>query len=797
MNHTKKRILVVNTGNLLKKFIFKRLKELPVEIIVLNSEKNWADTYISDWILADTNNHTASLEAVKKYSLTHKIDGVVTFWEDDVLLTSKITTLLGLVGIPYEVAKIARNKLAFRSFCEKEGLQVPKFFKFTDIESLEKAKSKLQFPVVVKPSFGTSSAFVTKVEKPEQLEETISYIKSALSTAVESALHEGLTIFVEEYIDGDEVDIDILLQNGKLKFWSITDNHAANEPFFMETGDTFPSLLSDDAQEELVHMAEVMLEKIGIQNGCIHFEAKYSNTGPMPIEINLRMGGDFYYSFIKKAWGVDFIESTLKIAVGEYLPTVSKPRNPKKYFAAEVFIQKESGVISSLQFPKEFEKKDKVHEFVFLKEVGDTVLTPPLNFSPLGWICTYGDNPHDAQENLQKAKTKVSYEIVPFSGLSQIGKTVRKSPSSPAWLESSIGFDKKKLDRVQLMPESSYKRLVIGIGCNQYSSADGSVEAELTEVGKNIQAALETKGYKTVFIDFNNIEKSIKTLMSGKVDFVFNVAERLNNSSLLEPHVASLLDIFQIPYTGSSPFTLALCLDKIRVKKLLTYHEIPTAKWDYVYSASEPVDPELQYPLIVKPANTDNSIGITQKSVVENPAELLEQIKYVTETLLRPALIEEYLDGDEYDVSIFGSELDDIRVLPLSRSIFKHSDAKKWNIYSFESKWNAKDKNHVEEQRPPKNVSKKLLSLISEIALDTYNILGCHDYGRVEIKLDKNGNPHVLELNPNPSINIPDCLPSVAKLTGMSYEDFIEQILLLAIKRYKDKLPYHHLQPVA
>lgn len=794
--HTK-RILVVNTGDLLKKFTFKRLKELPIEVVVLNCEKNWADAYVSDWIIADTTDHTAALAAVEKYAAHTKIDGVITFWEDDVLLTSKISELLGVVGIPYKVAKIARNKLLFRKFCEEQGLQVPKFFKFTDIESLQKAKETLQFPVVVKPSFGTSSAFVTKVEKPEQLAETISYIQSALSTAVESALHEGFTILVEEYIDGDEVDIDILLQNGKLKFWSITDNHASSEPFFIETGDTFPSLLSEDAQEKLVQMAEVMLEKMGVQDGCIHFEAKYSTNGPMPIEINLRLGGGFYYSFIKKAWEVDLIESAVKIALGEYVPIIVKPENPKKYFSAQCFVQKESGIISSLQFPKDFAAQDKVHDFVFFKELGDAVFTPPLSFDYLGWICAYGENPHDAQENLQKAAAKVSYEIVPFSGLSQIGKTVRKSPSSPAWLQSTKSLDKKKLDRVRIMPENSYKSLVIGIACNQYSQADGSVEAELTSVGKNIQKALETKGYKTVFIDFNDVEKSIQTLMKGKIDFVFNVAERLNNSSLLEPHVASLLDIFQIPYTGSSPFTLGLCLDKIRVKKLLTYHEIPTAKWDYVYSASEAVSPDLQYPLIVKPANTDNSIGITQESVVTTPEELLVQIKYVTEELRRPALIEEYLSGDEYDVSILGSESDDIRVLPLSRSVFKYTQPGKWNIYAYESKWDAQDHSFAEIQRPPKNVSKKLLSLISEIALDTYNILGCHDYGRVEIKLDANGNPHVLELNPNPSINIPDCLPSVAKLTGLSYEDFIEQIVLLAIKRYKNKVPYHHLQPTA
>lgn len=557
MKNDIKKLLVVNTGDTLKKFIFRRLKELPVEIVVLNAEKNWADFCASDWIIADTNDHTMALRAVEKYNREHQIDGVITFWEDDVLLTSKIATMLGVVGTPYDVAKIARDKLAFRQFCESENLQVPKFVKFTDLTSLERAKETLHFPVVIKPTFGTSSAFVTKVEQPEQLNETLKYIQSAMSAKVESALHEGLTIMVEEYIDGDEVDIDILLQNGKVKFWSITDNHASSEPFFIETGDTFPSLLSEDAQNELVEMAEVILEKIGIQNGCIHFEAKYSAQGPMPIEVNLRLGGGYYYSFIKKAWGVDLIESSVKIALGEYIPKVVKPENPKKYFAADCFIQKEAGIISSLNHPKNFAPQDKVHDFVFFKEVGDTVLTPPLSFGYLGWICAYGDNPHDAQENLLKAKEKVSYEIVPFSGLSKVGKTIRTSPLSPAWLETSRGFNKKKLDRVHLMPEGSYKRLVIGIACNQYTSEDGSVEAELTNVGKNIQKALESKGYQTKFIDFNDIESSIELLAKGKVDFVFNVAERLNNSSLLEPHVASLLDIFQIPYTGSSPFTLA------------------------------------------------------------------------------------------------------------------------------------------------------------------------------------------------------------------------------------------------
>ena len=97
-------------------------------------------------------------------------------------------------------------------------------------------------------------------------------------------------------------------------------------------------------------------------------------------------------------------------------------------------------------------------------------------------------------------------------------------------------------------------------------------------------------------------------------------------------------------------------------------------------------------------------------------------------------------------------------------------------------------------QRPPKNISKRLESLITEISLDTYNILDCHDYGRVEVKIDKNNNPYVLELNPNAGINTEDCMPACAELIGLDYGDFIEEIIRMAIRRYKNRPPYFHLQ---
>jgi D-alanine-D-alanine ligase len=188
-------------------------------------------------------------------------------------------------------------------------------------------------------------------------------------------------------------------------------------------------------------------------------------------------------------------------------------------------------------------------------------------------------------------------------------------------------------------------------------------------------------------------------------------------------------------------------------------------------------------------------LRIRTSSIVTNKKELYRQLEKIIVGLKTPALIEEYIEGDEYDVAILGSEYDDLRVLPLARSIFADLPKGFWHIYPYDAKWaegGVYDK--IKVQRPPKNISRRLQSLITEIALDTYNILDCHDYGRVEIRVDKDNNPYILELNPNPSINIGDSVHRCAELVGMDYGDFIEEIIALAIKRYKNRPPYHHLQ---
>lgn len=795
-----KTIILVNTGSQKKKFTIQRLKKLGLTVVALNKEKNWAVNYVDHWILADTSNHTEAMLRVDEFLSTHRdivIDGALTFWEDDVLLTSKIIDKYNLTGIPHTKAKQIRNKFKFREFCRLNNLPTPNYALINSLEDIHTTVQALTFPLVIKPVYGSSSAFVIKVEREEELVKVYKYIEKSLSTTIESALSNGLQIMVEEYIVGDEVDIDILLQNGKMKFFCVTDNNPTREPFFVETGQSIPSNLPAPDQEALISTAEDILEKAGIQDGCIHFEAKHTKSGPVPVEVNLRMGGDTVHSFVKTAWDVDLIEYAALIACGIHFPKIKLPALPKKHVIARHFLPDYSGILVQIEIPKTLAKNKDIHEIYFPKNIGDAVFIPPDGYEDMGWITVTGDNFIDAQNNIEKYVKEVHFDVAKFHSASSFGKTTRQKTLAYSALNKEFIARRGKIEKIRQMSILNQRNLHIGIACNLYEEHDGIMEYALTSVGRNIQNALEARGYKISLFDFNRLHETFNALKDSDVDLVFNVGERINNSSLLEPHVTALLDALQLPYTGSNPSTLSTCIDKIRVKKLLTYHSIPTPAWDYAYHRDDDIREDLKFPLMVKPANTDNSIGITNESVVTNEKDFKKQLELVLEGYKRPALVEEYIEGDEYDVSILGTEEDDLRILPLSRAIFDNMPEGYWHIYPFEAKWgnDTTYQDSIVVQRPAKNISGKLSALLSEIALDTYNILHCHDYGKVEIRVDKNGNPYVLELNPNASINTNDCIPSVAALIGMDYADFIEEIIRLAIKRYQTHPPYYHLQP--
>lgn len=790
-----KHLVVFSTGGPKKVFIFQRLRELGCYITILNDERNWAVEYADEFLVVNRNDYAECLRVVKEINRKRKIDGIITFWNDDVLLCSKLAGEMGLVGLPYEKAKICKNKFLFREMCRQYGIPTPKYSYIKSPEDIAFVKENFQFPVVAKPAWGDSSAYVVKVDSIEELEPIIDYIrtnnvtdKNVYDSTI--SLSEEKQILIEEYIDGEEVDVNGVIQNGRLKIYSVADNDKTEEPFFIETGFSMPSNLPEDEQKALIEQIDRIFEVMGIENACFQFEAKSTPNGPVPIEVNLRMGGDETYFFTKNVWGIDIIENYVKMVMGIRIE-VNFPDEPLTYCAGEDFLSEHSGVLAELDIDEKLHKLKYLDQFVFIKKVGDPVLVPPEGYEYLGWISVTGDNMVEAKTNLRDAIDLVDYTVVRFHPTSSIGKTERKTPLSLASVERARILQSARVEQVyKNIQQKDLSQLKYGIVTNfQGEGAENFFDEKRRDGVRFFKDLMTSLGYRYNMIDISNPRKVAQQLQSAEVDLIVNFFKDTVGNSIAEAGTAGMLDFFQLPFVGASAKCLSMCSDKIMVKKLLTYHDIPTPAFDYVYSKNDKIDSELDFPLIVKPADTDNSFGISNESVVTNMAELRERITYITEELRRPAVIEEFIDGYEVEACVIGNG-NNIRVLPLTKITFDDLPSNYWHILPFEAKMNLLPEiySKIKVERPAA-FDPGFEQLISELAIDTFNILSGSDYALVEIRVSESGNPYVIEMTPNPVLNEDGSFIQSALLSEMTQEETIQAILLSAIERYQEVRP--------
>ena len=256
---------------------------------------------------------------------------------------------------------------------------------------------------------------------------------------------------------------------------------------------------------------------------------------------------------------------------------------------------------------------------------------------------------------------------------------------------------------------------------------------------------------------------------------VFNIAEGLLGNSR-ESQIPAMLDMLGIPYTGSDPVTLGLCLDKRRTKEILSYHGVPTP-WFVVVGSLAEVPSRLRYPLMVKPTLEGSSKGVTDRSLVRNRRELLRQVDWVLHTYNQPALIEEFLPGREFTVALLGNG-NEVRILPVVEINFDTLPSGVNPIYSYEAKWIwDREEDPLQIFTCPARLDPALEQEIGTLCRKAFKILGCRDWCRIDVRLDARGAPHVIELNPLPGI-LPrpeqnSCFPKAARAAGISYEELI------------------------
>jgi len=299
-----------------------------------------------------------------------------------------------------------------------------------------------------------------------------------------------------------------------------------------------------------------------------------------------------------------------------------------------------------------------------------------------------------------------------------------------------------------------------------------------------IKNGIESGGHRVVLIEAN--EDAYEKLKNTKLDFVFNFAEGLRGESR-ESQIPSMLEMLKIPYTGSGPLTLAIALDKTRTKEVLIHHDIPTPEFQLFKYGNEKLKKNLKFPLFVKPNAEGSSKGITGKSLVHNEKELKKRVEFIIDHYHQPALVEEFLDGREFTVSILGNNPPN--VLPIVEVIFDNlpDDVPKFDCYEVKWIWDSPNSD-VETVVCPAKINKKLENRIKKVALETFNTMGCKDFCRIDMRLDKNNIPNVLEVNPIAGL-IPDPkensrFPKACYAAGMTYNEIILSILEAAKKRY-------------
>lgn len=298
-----------------------------------------------------------------------------------------------------------------------------------------------------------------------------------------------------------------------------------------------------------------------------------------------------------------------------------------------------------------------------------------------------------------------------------------------------------------------------------------------------IREAIASHGHEVV--DLEASPELPMVLATTQVDVVFNIAEGFRGRNR-ESQVPALLELLDIPYTGSDPATLSLALDKALAKKVVRAAGIDTPMFQLMNTGRERLDRQFsRWPLMVKPVAEGSSKGVLKKSVCNNEAELREVVKEMVERYRQPALVEEYVGGREFTVGLLGERRPE--VLPPMEIVFTDK-SDKTPIYKFEDKLEANDRIRYEV---PAKLEPGQLERIRAAARGAFMALGCRDVARIDFRMDETGRIYFLECNPLPGLTPGwSDLVLIAQGEGMDYHALIGEILSGAIRRYKERVSH-------
>ena len=311
-------------------------------------------------------------------------------------------------------------------------------------------------------------------------------------------------------------------------------------------------------------------------------------------------------------------------------------------------------------------------------------------------------------------------------------------------------------------------------------TSEKSFSRELNSVQKSLSDLFTQV---EVFAVNKNVRKTINALKSKNPDVIFNFVESVEGIASYEWCIAGLFELADYEYTGCEPSCLGNCLNKARTKSILIAEGINTPRYKILKPNERFTREEvhLKYPLILKLLQEDASIGISEFSVVHNFRQLNKQFKFLAETYRQEVILEEFIEGRELNVAVLGN-----KVLPVSEINFTGLPDDLPKIVTYDGKW-MEDTAYYNHTNPvcPAILSKQVSEKIQALALTAFEALNCRDYARIDIRLDKNNIPWVIEVNPNPDISSDSGFARAAAASGKSHQELLFTIANFALTRKK------------
>lgn len=307
-------------------------------------------------------------------------------------------------------------------------------------------------------------------------------------------------------------------------------------------------------------------------------------------------------------------------------------------------------------------------------------------------------------------------------------------------------------------------------------------ESMLTEAEYHILVTLQKLGHHPYILRVqSSIPQLVESVQDHNPDLIVNLTEHYKGQRSMDMHIASLLDMLGIPYTGSGPIGLAINRDKGMCKRILGYHRIYVPVFFTVDIGQKRIPTNLPFPMIVKPAMEDGSDGISLASVVHNSDDLRQRIDLVHTSMNGPAICEQYIEGRELYVTVLGNQR--LQVLPPRELIFGRpqegpdiATAKVKQDIEYRKKWDI--------QYTQAKIDPALERKLSRVCRKVYTRLHLRDYGRIDLRVTPEGDIYILEANPNPDLTDGDEVASSAQHAGISYSKLIETILRHTWRRY-------------